>query len=207
MHSLSNGIATSLQSGSTTRKIRNPLPNVVIHPPQPINEGQMDNALSSLLRMMRLPEVLATDTETAARMMGGEHEQDGRTDEDIIHEMRAIKEEHDYRVERATMAVRMLRDKYNWKRRIGDGTVDEEDSARPITTDQVQVQQDGGESESESGEEDEEDDDDMEMVTGAAVRVNAVVNGQQPPALNGDGGGSDSDGDFEMVDGTSVIAP
>ena len=196
MHSLSTAVPNAQTS---SRRLKNPLPNLVIHPAQPISEGNMDNALSALLRMMRLPEVLGTDMETAARM-GGAQDSDIRTDDDIIHEMRAVRDEHDYRVERAVLAVQMLRDRYNWKRRVGDGTNDVEvpgndPQFKPAS--ETKGEEEGGE----ESDDDDDDDDDLEMVGGDRTLSQPPLNGASV-TTNGNGAASDSD-DFEMADADS----
>ncbi|KAF9515352.1 hypothetical protein BS47DRAFT_1484556 [Hydnum rufescens UP504] len=152
----------------------------------------MDNALSALLRMMRLPEVLDTDIETVAQMGGGQ-DSDSRTDDNIISEVRAVRDEHDYRVERAVLAVQMLRDKYNWKRRVADGTNDVE---VPRNESQFIPISETNE-ESEAGGESDDDDDDLEMVGGEGTASQPPLNNSQS-ATNGNDVASDSD--FEMVD-------
>ncbi|KAF8326814.1 uncharacterized protein EI90DRAFT_2886299, partial [Cantharellus anzutake] len=117
-HSLMLSVSqAAMTNPATGRKMKNPLPSLAVHPFQPVSEGQMDNALSSLLRMMRLPEVLESDEKTVAAM-GGSNRVEPKTDQQVIANMDTIRKEHDYRVERANMAVRMLAEKYNWKRRV-----------------------------------------------------------------------------------------
>ncbi len=124
-HSLMLSVSQAASTNPATgRRMKNPLPSIAIHPAQPISEGQVDNAFSSLLRMMRLPEVLDSDKRMVAAM-GGSNFLDPKTDQQIIAIMDAIRKEHDYRVERANMAVRMLAEKYNWRRRVGDGTIND----------------------------------------------------------------------------------
>ena len=137
-HSLMLSISQATSTNPATgRRMKNPLPSLTIHPTQPISEGQVDNTLSSLLRMMRLPQVLDSDKRIVATMSNGGGGGAGggstnysvdppkKTDQEIIDTMDAIRKEHDYRVERANMAVRMLAEKYNWRRRVGDGSINE----------------------------------------------------------------------------------
>jgi hypothetical protein len=105
----------SLSAEGTNRA--NPLPNLVIHPPEPIPEGPPDLEFSSLLRMMRLPSVLAADEVTAAKFsQSGPSKKP--SDDEILTDMAAIRDDHDARVERGLKAVQMLRDQYNWKIRV-----------------------------------------------------------------------------------------
>lgn len=165
----------------------------------------MDHALSSLLRMMRLPEVLEADKETVVKM-GGEQAMTGRSPEEVIGDMQMIKEEHDKRVERATLAVRMLRDKYIWKKRVGDGSmVDEE----PVESEPNPSGQDA-QGEEEEEEESDDEDDDMEMVAadGKEMGLGSGSNGAGQPPPSGAAipiaNASDSEEDFEMVDASTV---
>ncbi len=136
-HSLMLSVSQAASTNPATgRRMKNPLPSVVIHPAQPVSEGQIDNALSSLLRMMRLPEVLDSDKRMVAAMSGS-NALDPKTDEQIIAIMDAIRKEHDSRVERANMAVRMLAEKYNWRRRVGDGTINDDEGPTDVAATSV----------------------------------------------------------------------
>lgn len=185
MLSLSNSGTTS----SSGIRRPNPLASLAIHPAQPVSEGQMQASLDSLLRMMRIPEVLASDIEVVARM----DTEDVRTDEDIIVEMGRIQEEHDYRVERAQMAVRMLREKYDWKKRVIDEPPEEDSS-------------------SSEGEDDGDEEMDAAVPSPAAVPLPSNAPPPPPPPTrlemspgNTDADGDDDDDDMEMV--TAEVNP
>lgn len=202
MNSLSGGsAATQAASG---RKINNPLVNLVLHPPNPVPEGQMDHTLSSLLRMMRLPEVVAADKATV-KLMGGGDDSHPLDDEVTIREMEAIRIEHDARVDRAVRAVGMLRARYNWKRRI-TGELEPEE-LDPNTLDPAA---DGNEDDEDGSEEGSEAESDVEMeMVDAHDEAPPLPLSSVPiagvPIINGHGPGESGDEEFEDVTGATGL--
>ncbi|KDQ09288.1 hypothetical protein BOTBODRAFT_179151 [Botryobasidium botryosum FD-172 SS1] len=140
-NSLSNTQTATTAAGSisgagiSTSNTRNPLAHLALHPTVTIPEGQPDLALSSLMRMMRLPDVLSADKDTVAQIremvdgtrgpgggtsgLGGLGS--GETDEEVLSRIEQIRSDHDGRVVRGLRAVQMLKEQYDWRVRVEPG--------------------------------------------------------------------------------------
>lgn len=110
----------------------NPYEKIALHPRHPLTDAQLDNELIPLLRNQQTTDVLRFENETARHLAehmetkgslgvlghaprpGGRHPEY----EDVLRECEQIRIEHDERVERATRAVTLLRDQYDWKARV-----------------------------------------------------------------------------------------
>ncbi|PIL27071.1 hypothetical protein GSI_10210 [Ganoderma sinense ZZ0214-1] len=122
----------SAASSSTARE--NPFEKIAVHTRLGLTDVQLDNELMPLLRNNQTTEVLHAESDTVrhlaehmetkgslgvlghvpASRAGGRHPEY----EDVLQECAQIRAEHDERVARATRAVMLLRDKYDWKARV-----------------------------------------------------------------------------------------
>ena len=135
-HNLSMSLLAAHQASTAT--LGNPYEKIALHPRVPLTDAQLDNELIPLLRNQQTTDVLRSENETVRHLAehmetkgslgvlghaprpGGKHPEY----EDVLRECEQIRVEHDLRVERATRAVTMLREKYDWKARV---TVDQEE--------------------------------------------------------------------------------
>ncbi|KAI0746289.1 hypothetical protein C8Q80DRAFT_1174380 [Daedaleopsis nitida] len=129
-HNLSMSLLAAHQASTAT--LGNPYEKISLHPRVPLSDAQLDNELIPLLRNQQTTDVLSTENETVRHLAehmdtkgslgvlghaprpGGKHPEY----EDVLRECEQIRVEHDLRVERATRAVTLLREKYDWKARV-----------------------------------------------------------------------------------------
>ncbi|KAI9069403.1 hypothetical protein FKP32DRAFT_1586908 [Trametes sanguinea] len=129
-HNLSMSLVGAHQSGTNTQG--NPYEKIALHPRVPLTDAQLDNELLPLLRNQQTTDVLRFENETVRHLAehmetkgslgvlghvprpGGKHVEY----DDVLRECDQIRMEHDQRVERATRAVMLLREKYDWKARV-----------------------------------------------------------------------------------------
>ncbi|KAI0655041.1 hypothetical protein C8Q70DRAFT_924718 [Cubamyces menziesii] len=129
-HNLSMSLLAAHQAGTSTQG--NPFEKIALHPRVPLTDAQLDNELIPLLRNQQTTDVLRYENETVRHLAehmetkgslgvlghaprpGGKHVEY----DDVLRECEQIQVEHDQRVERATRAVTLLRDKYDWKARV-----------------------------------------------------------------------------------------
>ena len=129
-HNLSMSLLGAHQASTAT--LGNPYEKIALHPRVPLTDAQLDNELIPLLRNQQTTDVLRYENETVRHLAehmetkgslgvlghaprpGGKHPEY----EDVLRECEQIRAEHDARVERATRAVTMLREKYDWKARV-----------------------------------------------------------------------------------------
>ena len=129
-HNLSMSLLAAHQASTAT--LGNPYEKIALHPRVPLTDAQLDNELIPLLRNQQTTDVLRSENETVRHLAehmetkgslgvlghaprpGGKHPEY----EDVLRECEQIRVEHDLRVERATRAVTMLREKYDWKARV-----------------------------------------------------------------------------------------
>ncbi|KAI0635374.1 hypothetical protein C8Q77DRAFT_1156672 [Trametes polyzona] len=130
-HNLSMSLLAAHQTGGTTAQ-GNPFEKIALHPRVPLTDAQLDNELIPLLRNQQTTDVLRFENETVRHLAehmetkgslgvlghaprpGGKHVEY----DDVLRECEQIRVEHDQRVERATRAVTLLREKYDWKARV-----------------------------------------------------------------------------------------
>ncbi|KAH9855468.1 hypothetical protein C2E23DRAFT_711189, partial [Lenzites betulinus] len=130
-HSISMSLLAAHQTGATSSQ-GNPYEKIALHPRVPLTDTQLDNELIPLLRNQQTTDVLRFENETVRHLAehmetkgslgalghaprpGGKHVDY----EDVLRECEQIRVEHDQRVERATRAVTLLREKYDWKARV-----------------------------------------------------------------------------------------
>lgn len=135
-HNVSMSLLAAHQTSTAT--LGNPYEKIALHPRVPLTDAQLDNELIPLLRNQQTTDVLRFENETVRHLAehmetkgslgvlghatrpGGKHPEY----EDVLRECEQIRVEHDLRVERATRAVILLRDKYEWKSRV---VVDQEE--------------------------------------------------------------------------------
>ncbi|KAG8882726.1 hypothetical protein FRB97_007866 [Tulasnella sp. 331] len=114
-----NLLASQAHASEWPRPPMNKLPHVLIHPTQPLPSEHMVENVTGWLATARPGPVIENDIalvnrfEKARAAVGRENS----TAEEIIKEMRDLREEHDARADRALRAVHMLRDRYHWKLR------------------------------------------------------------------------------------------
>lgn len=114
-----NLLADQAQTSGWPRPPMNKLPHILIHPTQRLPTGQMADEVTRWLVTAREGSVIESDIALVdrfkkARVAAG---RENATAEEIIKEMRDLREEHDARADRALRAVHMLRDRYHWKLR------------------------------------------------------------------------------------------
>ncbi|KAM5543903.1 hypothetical protein V8D89_002520 [Ganoderma adspersum] len=122
------------QSASQSAARENPFEKIAVHTRVGLTDAQLDNELIPLLRNTQTTEVLRAESDAVrhlaehmdtkgslgvlghvpASRAGGRHPEY----EDVLAECAQIRGEHDERVARATRAVMLLRDKYDWKARV-----------------------------------------------------------------------------------------
>ncbi|KAI0699745.1 hypothetical protein C8T65DRAFT_297606 [Cerioporus squamosus] len=129
-HNLTISLLAAHQASTATTG--NPYEKIALHPRVPLTDAQLDNELIPLLRNQQTTDVLRYENETVRHLaehmetkgslgvLGHTSRPGGRHPEydDVLRECEQIRAEHDARVERATRAVTMLRDKYDWKARV-----------------------------------------------------------------------------------------
>ncbi len=129
-HNLTISLLAAHQASTAT--LGNPYEKIALHPRVPLTDAQLDNELIPLLRNQQTTDVLRYENETVRHLaehmetkgslgvLGHASRPGGRHPEydDVLRECEQIRAEHDARVERATRAVTMLRDKYDWKARV-----------------------------------------------------------------------------------------
>ncbi|KAI1792271.1 hypothetical protein LXA43DRAFT_351838 [Ganoderma leucocontextum] len=138
-HNISMSLLAAHQSqsqpnASTSAPRQNPFEKIAVHTRLGLTDAQLDNELIPLLRNTQTTEVLRAESDTVrhlaehmdtkgslgvlghvpAARAGGRHPEY----EDVLLECAQIRTEHDERVDRATRAVTLLRDKYDWKARV-----------------------------------------------------------------------------------------
>ncbi|KAI8973108.1 hypothetical protein BD414DRAFT_499164 [Trametes punicea] len=129
-HNLTMSLLAAHQAGSSSRS--NPFEKIALHPRVPLTDAQLDNELLPLLRNQQTTDVLRLENDTVRHLAehmetkgslgvlghvprpAGKHVEY----EDVLKECEQIRVEHDQRVERATRAVMLLREKYDWKARV-----------------------------------------------------------------------------------------
>ncbi|KAI0367289.1 hypothetical protein BV20DRAFT_1054920 [Pilatotrama ljubarskyi] len=129
-HNLSMSLLGAHQTGTSAQG--NQYEKIALHPRVPLTDAQLDNELIPLLRNQQTTDVLRFENETVRHLAehmetkgslgvlghaprpGGKHVEY----EDVLQECEQIRVEHDQRVERATRAVTLLREKYDWKARV-----------------------------------------------------------------------------------------
>ncbi|RPD79577.1 hypothetical protein L226DRAFT_531336 [Lentinus tigrinus ALCF2SS1-7] len=129
-HNLSMSLLAAHQASTAT--LGNPYEKIALHPRVPLTDAQLDNELIPLLRNQQTTDVLRYENDTVRHLAehmetkgslgvlghaprpGGKHPEY----DDVLRECEQIRAEHDARVERATRAVTMLREKYDWKARV-----------------------------------------------------------------------------------------
>jgi hypothetical protein len=171
----------------------------------PIADGVADFSFSSLLRMMRLNDVLAEDESTVAHLAtatnakptslgaGADEITDPEEHLRIVREVGKIREEHDVKVERAVKAVGMLKDgrkkRLEEKRKKMEAVVKEE-----------KVPEEEGESRG-SGSGSESGMDEDNIVGADAGEAPAQVPSEGGVVASGGGDDDDDDDDLESVFG------
>lgn len=127
-------------SSQTQAKI--PYEKIALHPSVDMTDMQFDNEVIPLLRNQQTMDVLQQENATVRRLAEcmvtrgaittngllsqsqppthgfGSGRNQRVTHEDVLRECTEIRDAHDRRVDRAVRAVRMLRDKYDWKQRV-----------------------------------------------------------------------------------------
>ena len=121
-------------SSSSSAPRDNPYEKIAVHARLGLTDAQLDNEFIPLLRNTQTTEVLRAESDTVrhlaehmdtkgslgvlghvpAARAGGRHPEY----DDVLQECAQIRTEHDERVARATRAVMLLRDKYDWKARV-----------------------------------------------------------------------------------------
>ncbi|KAI0644013.1 hypothetical protein C8Q79DRAFT_125199 [Trametes meyenii] len=129
-HNLSMSLLAAHQASTSTQG--NPYERIALHPRVPLTDAQLEQELIPLLRNQQTTDVLRFENETVRHLaehmetrgslgvLGHAPRTGGRHVEydDVLRECDQIRVEHDQRVERATRAVTLLRDKYDWKARV-----------------------------------------------------------------------------------------
>ncbi|KAI0666458.1 hypothetical protein C8Q78DRAFT_452390 [Trametes maxima] len=129
-HNLSMSLLAAHQASTSTQG--NPYEKIALHPRVPLTDAQLEQELIPLLRNQQTTDVLRLENETVRHLaehmetkgslgvLGHAPRPGGRHVEydDVLRECDQIRVEHDQRVERATRAVTLLRDKYDWKARV-----------------------------------------------------------------------------------------
>lgn len=139
-HNLSMSLLAAHQSQSQSQPTassssrENPYEKIAVHARVGLTDPQLDNEFIPLLRNTQTTEVLRTESDTVrhlaehmdtkgslgvlghvpAARAGGRHPEY----DDVLRECAQIRTEHDERVDRATRAVMLLRDKYDWRARV-----------------------------------------------------------------------------------------
>ncbi|KAG9012524.1 hypothetical protein FRB94_005841 [Tulasnella sp. JGI-2019a] len=114
-----NLLASQAQTNEWPRPPMNKLPHVLMHPTLPIPDHHMAETLTTWLATARPEPIVKSDIALVdkfekTRAAAG---RENASPEEIIKEMRDLREEHDGRADRALRAVQMLRDRYHWKTR------------------------------------------------------------------------------------------
>ncbi|TBU40604.1 hypothetical protein BD309DRAFT_869953, partial [Dichomitus squalens] len=131
-HNLSMSLLAAHNTGTAHSAQGNPYEKIAVHPRVGLTDAQLDNELVPLLRNIQTTEVLRAESDTVRHlaehmetkgslgMLGHAPRTGGRPPdyEDVLRECAQIRAEHDERVDRATRAVMLLRDKYDWKARV-----------------------------------------------------------------------------------------
>lgn len=109
-------LAQQSQAGNWPQPPHNQLPHTLIHPTLSVPSQELEFYLTSLLQTARPPGVLAADEEAVAQLGEGF---EGLQPPAILDKVKAIREEHDQRWERASRAVNLLKTHpdYVWKAR------------------------------------------------------------------------------------------
>lgn len=136
-----NLLASQAHTSEWPRPPMNKLPHVLMHPTQPLPSEQMADGVTAWLATARPGPIIESDIvlvdrfEKARAAAGREN----ATAEEIVKEMRELREEHDARADRALRAVHMLRDRYHWKLRpdfAREAEIEEEERAKKAMPEQ-----------------------------------------------------------------------
>ncbi|KZV87988.1 hypothetical protein EXIGLDRAFT_723090 [Exidia glandulosa HHB12029] len=106
-------------SSSLSRNVPQALHRLALHPSAPVSEAALDSELSAVLRTQQTFAVLDAESETvtAVQQALGKRPID------------TVRTEHDARVDRASRAVQMLRERFDWKARVEIPPDEEDDQA------------------------------------------------------------------------------
>ncbi|KAH9933589.1 uncharacterized protein BXZ73DRAFT_46207 [Epithele typhae] len=134
-HSLSMSLAAAHQASTAAQG--NPYERIALAPRGPLSDAQVDGEFIHHLRTQPTVDVLRAEND-AVRHLAGHMDTKGSLGvlghaagagprgrlgghpeyEDVLRECEEIRVEHDLRVERATRAVELLRERYDWKSRV-----------------------------------------------------------------------------------------
>ncbi|KAF8192969.1 hypothetical protein BJ912DRAFT_848737 [Pholiota molesta] len=138
-NSLVNPFPTPGTSTRTQQQQQNIYERIALHPSKPMPDAQLDGEVVPLLRNQQTTDVLRMENDTVKRLAehmntrgslgvlgitpppappGGFGVPRKPEYEDVLQECAEIRGAHDRRVERASRAVMMLRDKFDWKQRV-----------------------------------------------------------------------------------------
>ena len=129
-----NGTATTASSSSTVSTISGKsFSKFALLPSRPVPESQFDADLAPLLRINQTFEIGRLESATVRRLssrlptagLQKERPNVPDTHQAVIDACARIAHEHDARCERATRAVNLLRDQYDWRLRV-EAEIDEE---------------------------------------------------------------------------------
>ncbi|KAH9915428.1 uncharacterized protein BXZ73DRAFT_106157 [Epithele typhae] len=132
-HSLSMTLSAAHQASTAAQG--NPYEKIVLAPRAPLSDAQVDGEFIHHLRTQPTLDVLRAENDAVRHLAACMHTKGslgvlglapvvgprGRGHpeyEDVLRGCEQIRVEHDLRVERATRAVQLLRDRYEWKLRV-----------------------------------------------------------------------------------------
>lgn len=129
-NSSTTSTSTSAAQASSSGK---PFSKIALHPSRPLPESQFDADLAPLLRINQTFEIGRQESATVRRLSSAlptaglqkERPNVPETHQAVIDACARIAHEHDARCERATRAVNLLRDQYDWRLRV-EAEIDEE---------------------------------------------------------------------------------
>ncbi|OJT06001.1 hypothetical protein TRAPUB_3188 [Trametes pubescens] len=199
-HSISMSLLAAHQAATNAQG--NPYEKIALHPRVPLTDAQLDNDLIPLLRNQQTTDVLRVENETVRHLaehmeikgslgvLGHAPRPGGKPVEydDVLRECEQIRVEHDQRVERATRAVTLLREKYDWKARVEveqeepeELDWDPRDAQEGLSTGAAPSEEGGSESPSGRQSNDSEEEEELEEVLGNGEHTPEGTPGAQGP--------------------------
>ncbi|KAG8948527.1 hypothetical protein FRC04_009737 [Tulasnella sp. 424] len=132
--------ASQAQSENWPRPPHNSLTHLLIHPLAPV-PLELNNYVGNLVHTNRSPDVITRDDQAAAAFQRSLDQ----APQDVVDDMRSIRDEHDARASRALRAVEMLREHFPMRARP--------DFSQEMDQDQDKVEREGASPDNESAEE------------------------------------------------------
>ena len=127
---LSMALAPAVPSGGepSSGSSNKPFSKLALHPSSALPDASLDNDLMPLLRNLQTTEVLRLESATVRRLSSSlpqpiptllkERPNAPETHAAVLQACADIRKEHDARCDRASRAVSLLREKYEWKARV-----------------------------------------------------------------------------------------